>query len=304
MHDVLTIRKKTTAPKLPKFSELALPIACQFSKENAKIVTDYHKKCHLFDAKVAELHDRHSAIMEEGGDLTIRKIRELSEELVNERQLLVDRLIELRWQRFAILPLLVDDFKQSAALAKENHERGFSLAAKRFAAEGVTEASMPAGVYPEAAAIQFRTRLETELEVLRTVAPLRGAEDGLQSIKASVFSAPRQFDIPWPKETGEFGEDIERIANFGRVTPTSIAKNVLSVRIELGFGYSALPTKHEKTVETLAAKICPGGGVAVPVKTFLQREPKGFLEVRKAVESLPQTKEIVQLFQLLKGRRF
>ncbi len=144
MPDILTIKKKNVAQPVPQFAGLALPPCLgPLSKQNAKAVGEYHKNCFTFDKRLAELNDRCAAMMEQAPDLTMTKIREIGQELRTEKRKICEELVSLRWRRFSILPGLVEDFAQAAKAAKQNHERGFELAATE---ESVAQALTAVGV--------------------------------------------------------------------------------------------------------------------------------------------------------------
>jgi len=301
MPDILTIKKKNVAQPSPKFAGLALPRCLgPLSKPNAKAVAEYHKSAIAFDKRLAELNDRLGALMDQAPQLTLTKIAEIGEELRAEKIKIYEELVALRWRRFEILPGLVPDFEQAAQAAKQNHERGFELAAKRFAAEGVTAESMRAGGYGGTAEIQFRNRLAQEVEVLKMIVPMRSAESGLRAVLAHAGSAPRKFQVPWPEPTGEFGEHVFAIARLGQGYGSEIASNVVNLMIELGFQNSILPEQHRQTIEALAQQLNPADCFARPIEDCLLSRSKGFQQVREQVEGLPQTKEIQQLFRKLR----
>jgi len=300
MPDILTIRKRSTPSPLPQFAGLALPVCLgPLSKQNAKSVAEFHKSAIAFDKRLAELNGRYAALVEQSPDLTLTKIKEIGQELAAEKRVICEELVALRWRRFEILPKLVQNFEAAAKAAQENHERGFELAAKRFAAEGVTAESMPAGGYNDAATIQYRHRLAQEVEVLKTIVPMRNAESGLRAVLAGAGSAPRRFEVKWPEPTGEFGEYVFGIARLGQGDGSEIASNVITLMIELGFQNSILPEQHQQTIEALAQQLNPAGGFARPIEDCLSLRSKGFQQVREQVEGLPQTKEIQQLFRKL-----
>ncbi len=300
MPDILTIKKKNVAQPVPQFAGLALPRCLgPLSKPNAKSVAEYHKSAIAFDKRLAELNDRFSAMMEQSPDLTLTKIAEIGEELRTEKRKVCEELVVLLWRRFQILPGLVEDFAQAAKAAKQNHEKGFLLAAKRFAEQGVTSESMRAGGYGEAGEIQFRRRLDQEVEVLKTIVPMRDSEAGLRAVLAHAGSAPRRFEVKWPEPTGEFGEHVFGIARLGQGDGSETKSNVITLMIELGFSNSILPERHMRTVDALAEKLNPAGGFARPIQDCLHMRSKGFQQVRAQVESLPKTQEIVRLFQTI-----
>jgi len=78
--------KKSKGPAPPKYRGLEIP-ACNggLSKNNAKSVADFHRKCRKFDDDLAELFDKHAELMSKAPDMTLRKIREVGEELKEKK---------------------------------------------------------------------------------------------------------------------------------------------------------------------------------------------------------------------------
>lgn len=299
------VKKRKPAP-LPKFTGLSIPIHCILSKPNTKAVAQFHNDCRKFDADLDALHDRHAAMMEQGPDLAIRKIRALGNELIDERDKLIDELIRLRWSRFGILPNLVPDFAAAAKAAKAAHEQGYALAAKRFAKEGITAASMPAGQYAtRSAEAQFRHRLGMEPEVLKTIVPMRNAEQALRGIEVGSTVPPRwkHIVVRWPSPSGEFGQHIANVAGLDRsYTVADETAGFACVVNELGFNNSPLLPGHRQTITELVAVCETVGGTARPVRGTCQqaRNPSGIVEL---VEQLPPTREIAELLKILKSSR-
>lgn len=300
-----TVIKKSKSPGPPRYHGVAIP-ACPgpLSKANVKAVSDYHQAGRKFDAELAELLDRHAAMMEQGPGMKLRDIRKLGDELVEERDRLLDVLIDLRWRRFAIIPKLVPDFEKAAAAYKLANEQGFILAADRFAKEGITARSMPSGgTNLRAAEVQFRRRLELEVEVLRTVIPMKDSKDALQSIQSEVMAIPRwsQTFIKWPAPSGEFSDLIATAARLDQSYPMPSESAAFKyVADELGFSNSPLMRPVRDAISGLvdSCKVVPGSSRPISGACRKMRDPS---HVLNAVVKLPRTREISKLLQHLKS---
>jgi len=297
--------RKAKPPAPPKYPGLSIPdCPGKLSKSNTKLISNFHAAAKKFDDNLAELFDKHEALLNQAPDMTLRQIAKVGTELRDEKLVLTNTLITLRWKRFKILPSLIADFQASATRAKLAHEQGYMAAAKRFAREGITAESMRAGeVNPRAAEIQFKKRLESEIEVLKTVSPMRNAEAALRGIEVACAIPPtgQQCKIAWPPSSGKYGEMIHQVAGLDERQPrVELDPASEIVRDEVGLAASPLSDDLREQIAELATAVRCKPGFSRPVLGFLQtqRNPNGVLGL---VEKLPRTPEVVELLEQRKA---
>lgn len=277
----------------PNQAGLAVNLPPKLTAAAKTAVSEYLGECEDFDSKWTELQEQYKQLHTDADDISLNEVSTRGAELQNALGKLRETLIDLRWKRIELLPLLANDFRKVVVIARRDLEGVIESERRRFASQGVTVEAMPAG-NTRAGEIQLRKRIEQELSVMASKHRLKQAEGELIAIDRPFDVAPgwRGFSLNWPSVDGRYVETVNLSAGLRNLnTPPVFPEHLgyAEVASELGLANTFLPHRYREPLTEITNLVGKHTGARRVFASLSTRQRENMLTL---LDALPQTKSI------------
>ena len=179
--------------KLPTTFKLAIELPFDLVGGERKRVDQFHRRCRQFENQVDLLQLDANGLLSGGMQRPLEQVLEDSQLLRERRYKLGIELRRLRWERFDILPDLIEPFQEYLKQVKADREEIIEQQMARMRERGVDEIAMPSGkTNLTAAALQLRNLVRGEEPVLVANGVLNRVQGVFEALCGQIRSVPTE----------------------------------------------------------------------------------------------------------------